>query len=78
MVDKQVRVTLESSLTEVPAQDETQEYRAAIHDAGLRLIDPRTRVETLQDLFRLLKDNPDAYSFTNYVKEIFFHVLYFF
>ena len=59
-VDKQVLVTLKPALSEAPAQDETLEYRAAIHDAGLRLIDPRTRVETLQDLFRLLKENPDV------------------
>jgi uncharacterized protein (TIGR00288 family) len=56
--DKQLFVTLKPSLAEEPVQDETLEYRTAIYNAGLRLLDPRTRVDILQDLFRLLAERP--------------------
>jgi uncharacterized protein (TIGR00288 family) len=56
--DKQLFVTLKPSLAEEPVQDETLKFRTAIYNAGLRLLDPRTRVDILQDLFRLLAERP--------------------
>jgi uncharacterized protein (TIGR00288 family) len=51
-------------------QEATFEYRLALTNAGLRLVDPHTRTAVLQDLFRLLASAPRTYTLDEAVLQL--------
>ena len=60
--DKVLWVALKPQVTERPPEDELLEHRVALSTAGIRLMDPHTRTEILQDLYSLLQEAPGAYT----------------
>ncbi len=60
--DKVLWVALKPQVTERPPEDELLEHRVALSTAGIRLMDPHTRTEILQDLYTLLQEAPGAYT----------------
>ncbi len=62
MHDKVLWVALKPQVTARPPDDELLEHRVALSTAGLRLMDPHTRTDILQDLFALLSESSGAYT----------------
>ncbi len=61
--DKVLWVALKPQVTERPPEDELLEHRVALSTASIRLMDPHTRTDILQDLFALLQEeSPGAYT----------------
>jgi len=60
--DKTLLVRLRAERREELEQEATFEYRVALANVGLRLMDPHTRNGILQDLFQLLSNAPGVYT----------------
>jgi len=63
-------VALKPSAEKEPPKNGTAHYRMALDTAGLRLLDPHTRTEVLQDLFHLLSQHPSEFTLDQAVLQL--------
>ncbi len=68
--DKTLRVSLREDQSAQIEKEATFEYRLALTNLGLRLMDPHTRTGILQDLYQLLSNAPSAYTLDEAVLQL--------
>ncbi|MBK7780068.1 MAG: NYN domain-containing protein [Ardenticatenia bacterium] len=68
--DQQLWVSPRQAADSAGAMDPATAYRIALRAAELRMVDPATRREVLQDLHRLLEDFPGEFSLGECVQEL--------